>query len=137
VTPTVEGGITNPVLKRILTSPNYHDDHDDHPMKQVDYHNPERLADVMALIQVLALGPGTRRTEKGLRHDLQRPPRSTSTWTEFAEEHPEFFRVRDEDSVVPNTITGCHSSLVRLCQREKVNNTATHYPVISLVNSLI
>ena len=67
-------------------------------MKQVDYHNPDRLADVMALIQVLALAPGTRRTEGGLRNDLQRAPYSGDSWTDFAAQHPEFFRVRDEDT---------------------------------------
>lgn len=57
------------------------------------YAQPERLADVMALIQVLALDPRTHRTEKGLTDELQGPPRSGDTWTFVAQAHPEFFRV--------------------------------------------
>jgi hypothetical protein len=67
-------------------------------MKRIDYHNPERLADVMALIQVLALAAETRRSEKGLGDDLQRYPRSADSWTQLAEGHPEFFRVRAADA---------------------------------------
>jgi hypothetical protein len=63
-------------------------------MKQIDYHNPERFADVMALIQVLALAEEDKRSEKGLGDDLQRYPRSAESWTQLAEGHPEFFRVR-------------------------------------------
>jgi hypothetical protein len=59
------------------------------------YSNPDRLADVMALIQVLALDPYAHRSEKGLLDELQGPPRSAERWTTVATEHPEFFRVRE------------------------------------------
>jgi len=66
-------------------------------MSNSQYHNPERLADVMALIQVLALAEGTKRSENGLREDLQRDPMTAAEWTQIAKQHPEFFRVREED----------------------------------------
>jgi len=67
-------------------------------MKKSNYHKPERLADVMALIQVLALAEETRRSEKGLGDDLQRHPESAESWTQLAQAHPEFFRVRAPDA---------------------------------------
>ncbi len=61
---------------------------------ETTYAKPERLTDVMALIQVLALDEYTHRTEKNLREELQQDiPNSAATWTEVAEQHPEFFRV--------------------------------------------
>jgi len=59
------------------------------------YSDPNRLADVMALIQVLALDEHSHRSEEGLDSELQGPPRSTKSWTELAKQHPEFFRVKD------------------------------------------
>lgn len=56
------------------------------------YATPERLADVMALIQVLALDRHAHRSECGLQEELQVVPRSASTWSEVAQRHPEFFR---------------------------------------------
>ena len=53
----------------------------------------ERLSDVMALIQVLALDKHAHRSESGLTGELQMRPRSAPTWTEVAQGHPEFFRV--------------------------------------------
>ena len=70
-------------------------------MSQSEYHNPERLADVMALIQVLSLAKGTKRSEQGLHDDLQRTPLSAGEWTQIAQEHPEFFRLRAEDAGDP------------------------------------
>lgn len=58
-----------------------------------NYLHPYRLADVLALIQVLALDPDTHRSENGLTTELQSAPRSAATWTELAADHPEFFRV--------------------------------------------
>lgn len=65
------------------------------------YLKPGRLSDVLALIQVLALDPSTYRSEKGasinkaqgLQGEMQGPPESAKTWTEIAQDHPEFFRV--------------------------------------------
>ena len=53
-----------------------------------------RLADVLALIQVLALDPHAHRSENGLQEELQGMPRSADNWTAVALMHPEFFRVR-------------------------------------------
>jgi hypothetical protein len=64
-----------------------------------EYAQPARLADVMALIQVLALDPKAHRTEDGVKHELQRQPGSdgADTWTSLARAHPEFFRVNPRD----------------------------------------
>jgi hypothetical protein len=55
-----------------------------------------RLQDVLALIQVLALDPHTRRTETGVTKELQRKPVCAENWFALAREHREFFRVDDE-----------------------------------------
>lgn len=60
------------------------------------YLHPQRLADVLALIQVLALDEAAHRSESGLREELQAAPRSAKDWGVLAAEHPEFFRVRPE-----------------------------------------
>lgn len=52
-----------------------------------------RLADVLALIQVLALDEHSHRSEVGLNDELEGPPRSAKTWEEVAEAHREFFRL--------------------------------------------
>jgi|ERR1051325_3839790 hypothetical protein len=65
--------------------------------KNLGYGDAERVADVMALIQVLALGKDTKRSENGLFESLQRQPQSAPNWSELARRHPEFFRVRAED----------------------------------------
>lgn len=63
------------------------------------YTTPDRLADVLALIQVLALHGYRHRSEAGLNEDLQGGPRSSKNWTEVARQHPEFFRVSDADKL--------------------------------------
>jgi hypothetical protein len=55
-----------------------------------------RLADVLALIQVLAYDRDTSRTEEGLDDELQRKPAVGGSWMNLAVQHPEFFRVRAE-----------------------------------------
>ena len=65
--------------------------------QHLGYKNPRRLADVMALIQVLSLCENTKRSENGLKGELQRIPMTADSWTDFAKSHPEFFRVRTED----------------------------------------
>jgi hypothetical protein len=62
------------------------------------YTKRDRLADVLALIQVLALDRAAHRSEGavgqgGIADELQGPPRSATTWYALAGEHPEFFRV--------------------------------------------
>lgn len=53
-----------------------------------------RLPDVLALIQVLALSPKTRRSEDGLSDELQGGPSSAANWMEIGAQHREFFRVK-------------------------------------------
>ena len=57
------------------------------------YTKPGRLADVLALIQVLALDEFLRRTEDGITKELQGRPVSAGSWYEIGQEHREFFRV--------------------------------------------
>ena len=72
--------------------------------KPTSYADPKRLADVMALIQVLAQAAyGTTRTEDGLiverRHtaaDLRRTHHLDATWIDLAQSHREFFRVHTD-----------------------------------------
>ena len=62
------------------------------------YANPDRLADVLALIQVLALHKRVHRSESGLQKNLQGPPKSAREWSDIAQQHPEFFRFRNRNS---------------------------------------
>jgi hypothetical protein len=57
------------------------------------YLKPERLADILALIQVLALDGYAHRSEDALNTELQGKPRSHDAWASLARDHPEFFRV--------------------------------------------
>jgi hypothetical protein len=52
-----------------------------------------RIQDVLALIQLLALHQYSHRSENGLAKDTQGAPRSATSWTELAGQHPELFRV--------------------------------------------
>ena len=64
-------------------------------MKSIaSYMRDGRLADVLALIQVLAYDRSAYRTEDGLFEELQRQPQTGGTWVDLAREHPEFFRIR-------------------------------------------
>jgi hypothetical protein len=62
-----------------------------------EYLKDGRLADVMALIQVLVLDKDIHRSEQGLLDELQSKPQSASTWIEIASKHPEFFRVNHQN----------------------------------------
>lgn len=55
-----------------------------------------RLSDVLALVQVLALSPLTRRSEDGLVAELQGKPKSAASWIDVGTQHREFFRVKPE-----------------------------------------
>lgn len=66
------------------------------PKEDKQYLQVGRLADALALIQVLALDEHAHRSEEGLQEELQGAPKSASSWTSLAEMHPEFFRVRRE-----------------------------------------
>lgn len=61
--------------------------------KSSSYLAAGRLADVLALIQVLALDEHAHRSDEGLVSELQGAPRSAASWPNIAEQHPEFFRV--------------------------------------------
>lgn len=52
-----------------------------------------RLADVLALIQVLAIDPHAHRSVAGVDKELPEKPRSADSWCTIADEHSEFFRV--------------------------------------------
>ncbi len=56
-----------------------------------------RLAEVLALIQVLAYDRNTSRSEEGLIDELKSKPDSANSWVDLGKSHPEFFRVRYED----------------------------------------
>jgi hypothetical protein len=60
------------------------------------YTKTGRLADVLALIQVLAFDENTHRSIAGIQEELQTSPTSGESWSSVAGEHPEFFRVRKE-----------------------------------------
>lgn len=65
-------------------------------MTKRPYTKPGRLADVLALIQVLAFDPHTHRSESGVIDKQLGPPSSADGWIALAREHPEMFRVSDE-----------------------------------------
>ncbi|MGF6167684.1 hypothetical protein M2426_001272 [Pseudomonas moraviensis] len=65
------------------------------------YLQPGRLADVLVLIQVLAYDRESYRSEGGLDDELQRKPTAGNTWMALAKQHPEFFRVRDDQTRKP------------------------------------
>jgi hypothetical protein len=65
------------------------------------YLQPGRLADVLALIQVLAYDRDAYRSEEGLRDELQRSPSTGPSWMDLARQHPEFFRARIDPARKP------------------------------------
>lgn len=67
-------------------------------MKLNRYDDPNRLGEVMALIQVLAVGRLAIRDEKKLKEQLwDQPTSKAATWTDLAENHREFFHVHRPD----------------------------------------
>lgn len=56
------------------------------------YLKPNRLADVLALIQVLAFDEKAKRSVNGLESELQGKPKSAKSWKDIVIDHPEFFR---------------------------------------------
>ena len=58
------------------------------------YTTSNRLSEVLAMLQVLALDTSTHRSESGLCRELKTKPQSAKSWTDLASQHPEFFRVR-------------------------------------------
>jgi len=70
-------------------------------MKPTRYADPNRLGEVMALIQVLALGRLAIRFETELEEKFWGKPLSAATWAGLAENHREFFRVHPKDAKHP------------------------------------
>ena len=66
-------------------------------MTKRPYTQRGRLADVLALIQLLALDPQTHRAESDVTERELGVPSSADGWIALAREHPEFFRVNDEE----------------------------------------
>jgi hypothetical protein len=79
-----------------------------------------RLADILALIQVLALDDHAHRSESGLASELQGQPRSAESWPVLAAKHPEFFRVKPD---------GEHR--VSLIARHVASREDSHRPTLS------
>jgi hypothetical protein len=61
-------------------------------MEEGLYLKTGRLADVLALIQVLGIDEHAYRSEDGIQHDIGEP-KSALSWKRIAKDHPEFFRV--------------------------------------------
>jgi hypothetical protein len=66
------------------------------PFTKRPYTKPGRLADVLALIQVLAFDPHAHRSEPGIIERELGHPSSTGGRIVLAKEHPEIFRVSEE-----------------------------------------
>lgn len=64
-------------------------------MKELPYTKKYRLADVLALIQVLAMYKYAHRTQDGIEKEFQGSPLSAKSWIHIAKEHQEFFRIRE------------------------------------------
>ena len=64
-------------------------------MGELPYTKKYRLADVLALIQVLAMYEHAHRTQDGIQKEFRGNPRSAESWIHVAKEHQEFFRVRE------------------------------------------
>lgn len=60
-------------------------------MSKRRYTIPNRIDDIISLIQILAFANKALRTETGLTADLGKP-KSAKTWEEIAQTHSEFFR---------------------------------------------
>lgn len=88
------------------------------PLGDMSYLNSGRLADVLALIQVLALDEYAHRSEDGLREELQGNPKSGCSWACVAQQHPELFRVRDGGD-------NCVSLLARNSRPQEANGRRT------------
>jgi len=62
-------------------------------MNKRPYLIENRLADVLALIQILGLYTFAHRSNGGIQRESQALPKSAKDWDQVALEHPEFFRV--------------------------------------------
>lgn len=67
------------------------------------YLKQDRLADVLALIQVLSFDKYAHRSVEGLNIELQGKPKSADSWKDIVFEHPEFFRMRNRRDETENS----------------------------------
>ena len=91
-------------------------------MKKRPYLIENRLADVIALIQVLALDKFAHRSESALIKELKTTPKSTKLWKNVALGHPEFFRVA-EDKEESISLIARHT--------QPINNSSSSYEKLS------
>lgn len=63
-----------------------------------NYKKPNRLQDIIALIQVLSNCEKTFRSISGLKKELSTPSLSADDWLTVISEHPEFFRYNPKSS---------------------------------------
>ena len=82
------------------------------------YRIPHRLAEVIALIQVLAIDIEAHRRESELLDELQDKPKSATSWTQIAKEHRELFRYNKQKEIDG----GPPISLIARHVTEKVND---------------
>jgi hypothetical protein len=99
------------------------------------YTNPDRLADVLALLQMLALAKDDRSSELEIKNEVG-PPRSSARWTSVAEEHPEFFRVRPARANDPDSTADNKTRLSLLARHAMPLELRVQFP-IDFVQALI
>jgi hypothetical protein len=99
------------------------------------YTNPDRLADVLALLQQLALDKDDRSSELEVKDQLGLP-RSSERWTLIAEEHPEFFRVRPARAEDPHSTADNKTRLSLLARHAMPSVLRGQFP-IDFVQALI
>lgn len=87
------------------------------------YLKPNRLADVLALIQVLAFDEKAKRSVNGLESELQGKPKSAESWKEIVIEHPEFFRFNKREY---DTEGGDKANAICLIVRHVSTGTVSH-----------
>jgi hypothetical protein len=124
-------------------------------MSSKNYLLKNRLSEVLALIQVLALDKHGHRSEAGLQKELSEKPESAVSWQQLAKEHQEFFRVDDTKeqgiSLVARHVIEINENGIRELsaeftkklietaielygiQKERVSNWKVWIPVIAVV----
>ena len=90
------------------------------------YLKPNRLADVLALIQVLAFDEKAKRSVNGLESELQGKPKSAESWKEIVIEHPEFFRFNQKAYDTEGAEGGDKANAICLIVRHVSTGTVSH-----------
>jgi len=99
------------------------------------YRKDDRLADVLALLQMLALDRDDRSSEQEVKTELG-SARSGHRWTTIAEEHPEFFRVRPPNPNDPESNADNKTRLSLLARHALPRERRDLFP-IDFVETLI